>query len=45
MLIGIMYCIPWPRQTSWLKNTWLGIHLNNFNYFWLTHHLMLIINK
>ena len=42
MLIGIMYCIPWPRQTSWLKNTWLGIHLNNFNYFWLTHHLMLI---
>lgn len=33
----------WPRQSPWLKDTKLGKVLNNADYFWVTHHILILV--
>ncbi|GMH39883.1 hypothetical protein BSKO_07787 [Bryopsis sp. KO-2023] len=37
--IAFAFAAPWPRRSAWIRSTRLGKVLNNFNYFWYTHHL------
>ena len=42
LCIAILYAFQWPRRASWIQNTAVGRHLNNFNWFRITHVLMLV---
>ena len=35
------FAFKWPRQMECLKHMFVGRFLNNFNYFWLSHQLLI----
>ncbi|GMH43662.1 hypothetical protein BSKO_11584 [Bryopsis sp. KO-2023] len=39
MIIAYAFALDYPRRSKWIVHTKLGKVLNNFNYFWYTHHL------
>jgi respiratory burst oxidase len=41
MLIAHPFAVKFPRLSSFLKNTRIGTILNNFDYFWYTHHMFI----
>lgn len=42
-VITFPFALRWPRQAAWMKNTRLGKVLNNTSYFWMTHHILILV--
>jgi predicted ferric reductase/Ca2+-binding EF-hand superfamily protein len=37
------FATHFPRMSTWIRNTALGRVLNNFNYFFITHYMLLVL--
>ncbi|KAK9803880.1 hypothetical protein WJX72_001453 [[Myrmecia] bisecta] len=42
LCIAYAFALDWPRKSKRIRDTAIGKVLNNFNNFWLTHHLFIL---